>query len=62
MDSTAECKNNIKLLRWAVLLGILFMIPRPTLAQTFGCTPAMTNDIVCENSKTGTPRSTWDIY
>src|SRR5258708_30484721 len=30
-------------------------------AQTFGCSPAMANDIVCENSKAGTPSSTWDI-
>ena len=30
-------------------------------AQTFGCSPAMANDIVCENSKTGTPSSTWNL-
>ena len=30
-------------------------------AQTFGCSPAMANDIVCENSKTGNPPSEWDI-
>src|SRR5260370_28559108 len=30
-------------------------------AQTFGCSPAMANDIVCENSKAVTPSSTWDI-
>src|SRR5713226_3648019 len=26
-----------------------------------GCMPAMANDIVCENSKTGTPSSTWNL-
>src|SRR5260370_6815011 len=31
------------------------------LAQTFGCTPAMANDIVCENSKPGNPNSDWEI-
>jgi hypothetical protein len=30
-------------------------------AQTFGCSPAMANDIVCENSKAGTPSFVWDI-
>jgi hypothetical protein len=30
-------------------------------AQTFGCSPAMSNDIVCENSKPGNPSSQWDI-
>src|SRR5713226_2498422 len=30
-------------------------------AQTFGCSSSMANDIVCENSKTGTPSSTWDL-
>jgi hypothetical protein len=30
-------------------------------AQTFGCTPPLANDIVCENLKTGTPSSTWDL-
>jgi len=30
-------------------------------AQTFGCTPPMANDIVCENSKPGNPSSEWDI-
>jgi hypothetical protein len=34
---------------------------RSTQAQTFGCSPAMANDIVCENSKTGSPSSVWDI-
>lgn len=30
-------------------------------AQTFGCTPAMANEIVCENSKTGNPKTEWDV-
>lgn len=33
---------------------------RPAHAQTFGCSPAMANDIVCENSKPGNPPSEWD--
>src|SRR5260370_1938809 len=44
-----------------LLLAILFVWPRPMLAQTFGCTPAMANDIVCENSKPGNPNSDWQI-
>jgi len=30
-------------------------------AQTFGCTPPMANDIVCENSKPGTSSNVWDV-
>jgi hypothetical protein len=30
-------------------------------AQTFGCSPAKANDIVCENSKPGNPSSQWDV-
>jgi hypothetical protein len=30
-------------------------------AQTFGCTPPMANDIVCENSKPGTNSNVWDV-
>ena len=50
--------------RVAVLLSLftLWLIFAPlSRAQTFGCTPAMANNIVCENSKTGTPSSVWDI-
>jgi hypothetical protein len=32
---------------------------RPSKAQIFGCNPPMANDIVCENSKTGS--TGWDI-
>jgi hypothetical protein len=43
-------------------LVVLFILPaRSAQAQTFGCSPAMANDIVCENSKTGSPSSVWDI-
>ena len=43
-------------------LAVLFMLPAHSAqAQTFGCSPAMANDIVCENSKTGSPSSNWDI-
>jgi hypothetical protein len=41
------------------LISCFFVIPAQ--AQTFGCSPAMANDIVCENSKAGSPPSAWDI-
>ena len=48
-----------------LLVGLLFTIcllwARPAGAQTFGCTPAMVNDIVCENSKPGNPGPDWQI-
>ena len=37
------------------------LLASPAQAQTFGCTPAMANDIVCENSKPGNPSSQWDV-
>jgi len=33
----------------------------PLRAQTFGCSPAMANDIVCENSKAGSDSSNWSV-
>jgi hypothetical protein len=43
-------------------LCILFSLGSTSLrAQTFGCSPAKMNDIVCENSKTGNPPSDWSI-
>lgn len=33
----------------------------PANAQTFGCTPAAVNPVVCENSKSGNPPSDWAI-
>jgi hypothetical protein len=47
------------ILALALLLGAL--TSRTASAQTFGCTPAKANDIVCENSKTGNPSSDWDV-
>ena len=46
-----------------IAFGLLLCSFSPSVvnAQTFGCSPAMANDIVCENSKTGTPSSVWDI-
>ena len=50
---------------WALFFLMLAICPffaSPAQAQgTFGCSPAMANDIVCENSKTGNPSSQWDI-
>jgi len=46
---------------YIVGVGLCCLLPIVGRAQTFGCSPAMANDIVCENSKTGTPESTWAI-
>jgi len=43
-----------------VLFLLCLCVGRPVHAQTFGCTPPMANDIVCENSKPGNPQSEWD--
>ena len=43
-----------------ILVGCIFG-SRPAAAQTFGCSPAMANDIVCENSKPGNQLSDWQI-
>src|SRR6266403_4009826 len=56
-------------LRTTVFRGSLFVFglllcsfsPAATNAQTFGCTPPLANDIVCENSKPGNPSTQWDI-
>ena len=42
-------------------LGLGLFSSRPAKAQTFGCSPAMANDVVCENSKPGNPSSDWQI-
>jgi len=41
-------------------IGLSFWTPSAR-AQVFGCRPAMANDIVCENSKPGSPYSEWQI-
>jgi hypothetical protein len=44
------------------VLGVLCLIlAGSTHAQTFGCSPSMANDIVCENSKAGNDPSQWSI-
>jgi hypothetical protein len=48
------------LLLFLVIAGYSFFAS-PAQAQTFGCSPAMANDIVCENSKPGSPSSVWDV-
>jgi len=48
-------------LAWVVVFAACSVAATSANAQTFGCSPAMANDIVCENSKTGTPSSTWDL-
>src|ERR1041384_7425413 len=51
------------LLRTAV--GLLTFVclsgSAPLRAQSFGCNPAMANDIVCENSKQGNPVGEWSV-
>jgi hypothetical protein len=44
-----------------LFIALLFGSVKTATAQTFGCTPAMANDVVCENSKPGNPSSDWDI-
>jgi len=52
--------NSVFLLSAVLILGTL-VLGRSASAQTFGCNPPMANDIVCENSKPGTPSSQWDV-
>src|SRR5260370_8733419 len=40
---------------------LVSIFAQPLGAQTFGCSPAMANDIVCENSKPGDPAPNWSI-
>ena len=45
-----------------LFLGVLILLcARPGAAQTFGCTPPMANDIVCENSKPGNSPDDWTV-
>ncbi|MBZ5626679.1 MAG: carboxypeptidase regulatory-like domain-containing protein, partial [Acidobacteriia bacterium] len=61
-SSGAKLSRRVRLSLLYVLGAVFFLwFPSAGRAQTFGCTPAMANDIVCENSKTGTPSSTWQI-
>jgi Domain of unknown function (DUF4082)/Bacterial Ig domain len=53
--------NNRLALAGVLAFAAWSMAATSASAQTFGCSPAMANDIVCENSKTGTPASAWDI-
>src|SRR6266849_1285305 len=45
----------------ALVVVLCGFLARPAAAQTFGCSPPMANDIVCENSKSGNDSSEWDI-
>jgi Domain of unknown function (DUF4082)/Bacterial Ig domain len=54
-------RNNGLALAGALVFAACSVAATSTSAQTFGCNPPMANDVVCENSKTGTPASTWDI-
>ncbi len=50
-----------KSLLFLLSIAWLFFLAPKARAQTFGCTPSLANDIVCENSKPGTPESVWAI-
>src|SRR5579864_6402164 len=45
----------------AVALFFCSLFSGSAKAQTFGCSPAMANDIVCENSKAGNSSGEWDL-
>src|SRR5712672_4076611 len=52
----------VKALLFFLFLTISPFFVSPAQAQgTFGCSPALANDIVCENTKPGSPSSQWDI-
>src|SRR5689334_12786771 len=44
-----------------LIAGFCACLTQKASAQAFGCTPAMANDIVCENSKRGTSPDIWSI-
>src|SRR5207249_4491833 len=45
----------------ALALALCGLSASSAHAQTFGCTPPSSNDIVCENSKAGSDPRNWDI-
>jgi hypothetical protein len=56
-----RCHQGPRVVMSLLLFTLCMMFALPTHAQTFGCSPAMANDIVCENSKPGNPSSEWDV-
>jgi len=59
--SFSASRNLSKAFLSVLALLVLAAVAQPAQAQTFGCSPAMANDIVCENSKPGNPSSEWDV-
>src|SRR5262245_10649943 len=57
----ARMYGRIPAILWLACIGAAMLLASPAQAQTFGCTPAMANSIVCENSKAGTPSNVWQI-
>ena len=55
--------SKTQIIRYSLLLlpMAFFLVPNRVQAQTFGCSPAMANEIACENSKAGTPPTNWQI-
>jgi hypothetical protein len=51
----------LSLICCAITAAVCSLVTPLANAQTFGCSPAKANDIVCENSKPGNPSSEWDI-
>ena len=58
---TATAPRGIQTVLWFLGITICTLLASPVQAQTFGCQPALANEIVCENLKPGTPSSTWKI-
>jgi hypothetical protein len=56
-----KARNGKLAAKLLVCTAMVYGLSCSTQAQTFGCSQAMANDIVCENSKTGSPSSVWDI-
>jgi len=61
LDTRPSHGRSFPLSLGVVLFALFLGSVRTVSAQTFGCSPAMANDIVCENSKTGNPSSEWDV-
>jgi len=60
----ASALGRIRLALRVLCVAVILMVSllgRTVSAQTFGCSPAMANDIVCENSKTGSQPSSWEV-
>ena len=46
----------------SLIIGAAFAAPSAAHGQAGPCAPPVANEIVCENSKPGTPREEWEIF